>query len=285
MAGNWISILGILALACQFELLEASGDCTAEHKNWTCCKSGTCGLGEGDCDRDSECWPGLVCGKDNCVGFNPKWNDKDFDCCTMPLEEKNCTADKNDSYCCDIDPKNASERCGLGGGDCDKDAECQPGLVCGSNNCVEFNAKWKNKEFDCCTFPASALEKKCTADKNDYNCCSTSNRCGLGGGDCDGDNECETGLVCSVNNCVGFSNKWQDKEFDCCTFPADRLEEKKCTSAQNGSGCCSSSNMCGLGGGDCDGDSECMPGLVCGKNNCVAFDPKWNKNFDCCTFK
>ena len=34
----------------------------------SCCGSNgyQCGEGEGDCDYDSDCKPGLVCGKDNC---------------------------------------------------------------------------------------------------------------------------------------------------------------------------------------------------------------------------
>ena len=37
-----------------------------------------CGLGEGDCDRNSDCIGDLVCGKNNCVGdgFDPT-----DDCC------------------------------------------------------------------------------------------------------------------------------------------------------------------------------------------------------------
>ena len=32
--------------------------------------------------------------------------------------------------------------------------------------------------------------------------------------------------------------------------------------------CCSSTNTCSVGGGDCDNDSECASGLQCGNNNC-----------------
>ena len=53
-------------------------------KSWTsydgsCCTvDKPCGIGEGDCDLDSECIGALVCGKDNCgQEFNPQ-----ADCCT-----------------------------------------------------------------------------------------------------------------------------------------------------------------------------------------------------------
>ena len=45
--------------------------------------------------------------------------------------------------------------------------------------------------------------------------------------------------------------------------------------------CCSSTNQCGEGQGDCDADSECLGSLVCGINNC---DPSRfpSSNTDCC---
>ena len=38
-----------------------------------------CGKGEGDCDHDDDCQPGLFCGQDNCQGSG---FDKSDDCCT-----------------------------------------------------------------------------------------------------------------------------------------------------------------------------------------------------------
>ncbi len=34
--------------------------------------------------------------------------------------------------------------------------------------------------------------------------------------------------------------------------------------------CCSSSNQCSMGEGDCDSNSECAGELVCGNDNCGA---------------
>ena len=31
---------------------------------------------------------------------------------------------------------------------------------------------------------------------------------------------------------------------------------------------CTTSNLCGVGEGDCDSDEECTAGLKCGSNNC-----------------
>ena len=50
--------------------------------NDDCCSKGIaagfCGVGEGDCDEDSDCAGSLVCGSDNCP-----WGDGD-DCCMHP---------------------------------------------------------------------------------------------------------------------------------------------------------------------------------------------------------
>ena len=46
-------------------------------------------------------------------------------------------------------------------------------------------------------------------------------------------------------------------------------------------GCCTTDEPCGENEGDCSGDSDCLPGLVCGKHNCptgVGFDAR----SDCC---
>ena len=45
----------------------------------SCC-NGQCGLGEGDCDRDSDCKGDLVCGSDNCPRTGLQWDSGD-DCC------------------------------------------------------------------------------------------------------------------------------------------------------------------------------------------------------------
>ena len=56
----------------------------------------------------------------------------------------------------------------------------------------------------------------CDADYNDYDCCSSHNPCGIGGGDCDIDADCSGSLVCGVDNCQGFDSAWSRSNFDCC---------------------------------------------------------------------
>ena len=51
--------------------------------------------------------------------------------------------------------------------------------------------------------------------------------------------------------------------------------------------CCTSSNQCNVGGGDCDSDSECAGSLTCGSNNCrrdhSSSGSNWSGSADCCT--
>ena len=62
----------------------SSKDCNPN--TWTaysgsCCKTGhQCGVGEGDCDYDTECYGNLECGTDNCGSEFPSG----ADCCVEP---------------------------------------------------------------------------------------------------------------------------------------------------------------------------------------------------------
>lgn len=59
-----------------------------------------------------------------------------------------------------------------------RDNECKPGLVCGSDNCRKYHPT-AEKTSDCCT------TKLCNGQATDWSCCTSSEQCGLGGGDCD----------------------------------------------------------------------------------------------------
>merc|ERR1719186_555837 len=52
-----------------------------EEWNWDCCTSyNKCGEGEGHCDDDSECKPGLRCGTNNCRNYGSYFSSW-ADCC------------------------------------------------------------------------------------------------------------------------------------------------------------------------------------------------------------
>jgi len=46
--------------------------------------------------------------------------------------------------------------------------------------------------------------------------------------------------------------------------------------------CCSSTHQCALNEGDCDKDTDCQPGLICGQDNCGV---GWPASADCCTIR
>ena len=52
-----------------------------------------------------------------------------------------------------------------------------------------------------------------------------------------------------------------------------------CSTGSGGWNCCSNSNQCNIGEGDCDIDSHCSGNLECGTNNCGSNFPT---GFDCC---
>ena len=47
-----------------------------------------------------------------------------------------------------------------------------------------------------------------------------------------------------------------------------------------GDSCCTTSNQCDIGEGDCDINAECKSGLVCGLQNCIG--DTFDANDDCC---
>ena len=54
----------------------------------------------------------------------------------------------------------------------------------------------------------------------------------------------------------------------------------KCT---GGDSCCSATNRCDVGEGDCDTDADCLDGLLCGTGNCpTTRSAFWDVNDDCC---
>ena len=153
-----------------------------------------------------------------------------------------------------------------------------------------------------------------------WSCCSSSNPCNVGGGDCDTDSDCAGSLRCGNNNCraIGIPGSNWSSSADCCEGNPNVVEFNDwvyiiliivklkqyysinkfftaTTTAAPGLcdgvpstdwSCCSSSNQCGVGEGDCDSDSHCAAGLQCGVNNCdrdfSSTGSNWASSADCC---
>ena len=94
------------------------------------------------------------------------------------------------------------QSCSENQGNCDFHYHCQEGLRCISNSCppslgFDFNT-------DCC--------QKTNIGDEDF--CSITYPCGVGEGDCDGNDECINDLVCGLDNCP--NSLGASYEIDCC---------------------------------------------------------------------
>lgn len=122
-------------------------------------------------------------------------------------------------------------------------------------------------------------------------CCRKNGPCDVGQGDCNRDSECADGLQCGNNNCRrDFSTsetRW-GRRHDCCFSPESPPEPEACDGTDwfGIRRCCRNNGPCNEGEGDCNRDSECAEGLICGRNNCrrdfSTDDTWWRRRHDCC---
>ena len=153
--------------------------------------------------------------------------------------------------------------CGEGQGDCDSDAECAPGLICKWN--VGANYGWPETR-DVCEQPG------CPAFVPGPDACTSDCPCDEGQGDCDSDAECAPGLICAWN--VGANYGWPATR-DVCEQPGGG-----CPPFVTGPDACTTACPCDEGQGDCDGDNQCAPGLVCAQD--VGANYGWPATRDVC---
>lgn len=215
---------------------------------------GSCGQGEGDCDWDSDCLPGLVCnwdwwwGTDHCEAGpytqNYEWGPfGDWGNCTgncgttgERMRHRICFPPENGGYECPADIDTEVEQCEME--PCP--VHCEWGepvigecsVTCGEGMRIDTRVKLIEADFggDDCNGEAFVQEychagdcppannPKCsptTWEGYNKHCCTVEEPCGLGEGDCDTDDECADGFVCGTNNCVGFPNP----KADCCQLP------------------------------------------------------------------
>lgn len=133
----------------------------------------------------------------------------------------------------------AGELCLAGEGDCDRHADCAPGLVCSGNVGASYGF---SAGIDVCEVDANGTPGFCTI----------ANPCGHGEGDCNADFQCQPGHTCVGNIGADFGFT---PGIDVCIF-----------TAVGGVDYCSTSAPCTVGEGDCDSDAECLPGLTCEGN-------------------
>ena len=74
---------------------------------------------------------------------------------------------------------------------------------------------------------------------------------------------------------------------------SDRVFSVECDGSYEAENCCTETNKCQLGGGNCGyrsgggtpGDAACAGDLLCGTDNCGLFHDNADLYYDCCTGK
>ncbi len=101
--------------------------------------------------------------------------------------------------------RSAGCACGYGGGDCDSNTDCMPGLTC----VVDVGPSYDmSTASDVCLPAACAGQVPKTASG-----CTAACPCGHGGGDCDSNADCMLGLTCVRNNGASFG---MPADYDVC---------------------------------------------------------------------
>jgi hypothetical protein len=112
--------------------------------------------------------------------------------------------------------------------------------------------------------------------------CRDNGPCSEGQGDCDGDAQCQSGLICAQN--VGAKYGWPANR-DVCERPSGSVSYNASGSYDGfvpGPDWCRDNGPCSEGQGDCDGDAQCQSGLICAQN--VGAKYGWPANRDVCEF-
>lgn len=108
--------------------------------------------------------------------------------CNFFVYSSNSRAPDGDPIFC-----SASNKCGIGEGDCDSDLECKEGLKCSLDEGTKYGLfEW----VDVCEL----FDKGCHNGKPDEQAyCTAECKCNIGEGPCRNDSECINGLVCTQN--------------------------------------------------------------------------------------
>ncbi|MCG8420012.1 MAG: carboxypeptidase regulatory-like domain-containing protein [Proteobacteria bacterium] len=193
-----------------------------------------CQSGQGDCDSDRDCADSGRCVADIGAefGFAPT-----VDVCIDVCDER--FAGSSD-YC------SAACQCDIGQGDCDVDAHCVSGSVCGEDVGGHFGYA---ATVDVCV----AICDETFVGTRNY--CSEQCQCEPGQGDCDSDSDCAPGARCAADVGADFGFA---VDLDVCV---DQCDPRLAGTWDY----CSSVCPCSDGQGDCDSDDDCVAGAICVK--------------------
>jgi len=269
-----------------------------------CSPGSPCPLRGGDCHYDEDCAGSLKCGNNNCklqFGLfsqeHKRWDLHD-DCCAY--DDNFCNQEllypKSRRTCC-----TPSNPCPYGHGECEKDADCEGSLICGDKNCGLFYDDAGPRD-DCCVHPNNTLfwpmtrlpltnhdskQPEPVYNEDGSRKCSPNSPCPLKAGDCQYDEDCSGSLKCGNNNCklefglFSQEHKRWDLHDDCCAY-TNNFCNQELLYPKSRKTCCTPSNPCPHGHGECEKDEDCEGSLICGDKNCGDFFDDAGPRDDCC---
>jgi hypothetical protein len=158
-----------------------------------------CGAGEGDCDSDADCLPGLVCRHD--VGASYGWPSS-LDVC-----ERSCTSavpgQEGQRFCTPSCP------CHKGEGDCNTSSDCAEGLTCYQNygHYLGFapNVDVCDSRRPCAYRGETCYDRPCCNGGDICNIvCQGVTNCSHQGASCSSNGDCCLGLLCKGGHCLAL---------------------------------------------------------------------------------
>jgi hypothetical protein len=102
--------------------------------------------------------------------------------------------------------------CSDGSGDCDSDSECVSGLICDQQRGTDF-----------CRATTSSSPESCPVSPGHSDFCKLCGPCSDGGGDCDSDSECISGLICDQQPGTDFCRATPETDTNNAEVPEESL--------------------------------------------------------------
>lgn len=178
-----------------------------------------CPVGVGDCDTNADCAGAAVCQHNEGYRFG------------YPTKTDVCVLrNTNKSTCND-------QECTHGMGDCDSDDDCAGGATCQHDVGAQYGMP---ANYDVCVVGGGAVWDHCTPE----------HPCGLGGGDCQDDDDCIKGTRCATD--AGAAYGFPSSVDVCVRVAAFHADA------------CTAELPCPPNLGDCDRNDECIwPAQFC----------------------
>ncbi|MEA3329603.1 MAG: hypothetical protein U9Q06_02560 [Nanoarchaeota archaeon] len=224
-----------------------------------CTNDEPCGFGQGDCDSDWDCVPGLYCLQRYTEGAIDDWSsiyDWWVDVCVIDLNAPQSPQSNAPYHFLDSNRNWVIDEIEL-----DYAQDLFDYRFLDLSELLRIIQLFNSDGYHLCEGTEDGFclgPKPLELGDDDY--CSLTNTCSQGQGDCDNNDECASGLECFSNIGIWYGFSWAT---DVCetydvyiTRPISEWSRAHCNE----------NNLCGEGMGDCDKDADCLGELVCAGN-------------------